>query len=103
MKSRGFLSRLRNFCRNRDGVSAVEFALILPVFATLYFGSIEGILKEYSSPARQVWETAPVASIPGKGRKKNEVQNHEQCAGAAAARTTPKRLYFKTYSSEGWG
>lgn len=41
MKTTGFLSRLRNFCRNRDGVSAVEFALILPVFATLYFGSIE--------------------------------------------------------------
>ena len=41
MKTAGFMSRLRGFLRNKDGVSAVEFALILPVFALLYFGSIE--------------------------------------------------------------
>lgn len=41
MKRAGFMSRLGRFFKNRDGVSAVEFALILPVFATLYFGSIE--------------------------------------------------------------
>lgn len=41
MSRSGFLTRLRNFGRNKKGVSAVEFALILPVFALLYFASIE--------------------------------------------------------------
>lgn len=41
MKYSGILMRMRNFLRDRRGVSAVEFAMILPVFALLYFGSIE--------------------------------------------------------------
>ena len=41
MRSNGMLAKLRRFGRNKKGVSAVEFALILPVFALLYFGSIE--------------------------------------------------------------
>ena len=32
---------IRRFTGNRQGVSAVEFALILPVFAILFFGSVE--------------------------------------------------------------
>lgn len=32
---------LTRFRKDRSGVSAVEFALILPVFAVLFFGSIE--------------------------------------------------------------
>lgn len=32
---------LRAFSRNRDGISAVEFALILPFMVTLYIGSVE--------------------------------------------------------------
>ena len=35
------LKRLSRFSSDRSGVSAVEFALILPVFALLFFGSIE--------------------------------------------------------------
>jgi Flp pilus assembly protein TadG len=34
-------SYLRRFARNRDGVSAVEFALLLPVMLTLYLGGVE--------------------------------------------------------------
>lgn len=33
--------RARRFSKDRSGVSAIEFALILPVFAVLFFGSIE--------------------------------------------------------------
>ncbi len=38
----GFRSRLwRRFCRNRDGVAAVEFAMILPVMLIAYVGMVE--------------------------------------------------------------
>ena len=33
--------RLRKFFKSEDGVSAVEFALIAPLMATIYFGCIE--------------------------------------------------------------
>jgi Flp pilus assembly protein TadG len=37
----GLHARLRRFARDRDGVSAVEFAIVLPVMLTLYLGSVE--------------------------------------------------------------
>jgi Flp pilus assembly protein TadG len=37
----GHLWHLRRFVRNRDGVSAVEFALVLPVMLSLYIGGVE--------------------------------------------------------------
>ncbi len=34
-------SRLLNFCRAREAVAAVEFALVFPIMLTLYLGSVE--------------------------------------------------------------
>ena len=36
-----FRARLREFARNRDGVSAVEFAILLPFMLTTYIGAVE--------------------------------------------------------------
>jgi Flp pilus assembly protein TadG len=38
---RSFPDRLRNFARDRHGVSAVEFAIIAPMMVGLYLGSVE--------------------------------------------------------------
>lgn len=37
----GLMSRLRGFCRNRDGVAAVEFSLLLPIMLAIYLGGVE--------------------------------------------------------------
>jgi Flp pilus assembly protein TadG len=37
----GFRSYLRRFAHDREGVSAIEFAILLPVMLTLYIGSVE--------------------------------------------------------------
>jgi Flp pilus assembly protein TadG len=37
----GFCSRLRDFAERRDGVSAIEFAIVLPFMLLTYIGSVE--------------------------------------------------------------
>lgn len=49
---RSILDRLRHLARDRSGVSAVEFAFILPVMVTLYLGSVEagnGLSVQYKA------------------------------------------------------
>ncbi len=38
---RSFLKSLSGFGRNRDGIAAIEFAMIAPVMIVLYFGATE--------------------------------------------------------------
>lgn len=54
---------LRRFTRNRDGISAVEFAIVLPFMLTLYLGGVEygdGVSIQFKSTlaARTVTDLA---------------------------------------------
>lgn len=40
-RGNGLVARLRTFARDARGVSAIEFALVLPVMVTLYLGGVE--------------------------------------------------------------
>jgi Flp pilus assembly protein TadG len=66
--SRSRLSRrLASFARDRRGVSAVEFALLLPLMVTLYLGSVEisqgvGIDRKVTLTARTVADLASQVS-----------------------------------------
>jgi Flp pilus assembly protein TadG len=52
--------RLAQLARNRDGVSAVEFAMLLPIMITLYFGTVE--ITQGLSIDRKVTLAARVAA-----------------------------------------
>jgi Flp pilus assembly protein TadG len=52
--------RLARLASNRDGVSAVEFAMLLPIMITLYFGTVE--ITQGLSIDRKVTLAARVAS-----------------------------------------
>ncbi len=45
VQSQGFMTRVgnkvRNFSSRKDGAAAVEFALVVPIMLTLYFGTME--------------------------------------------------------------
>jgi Flp pilus assembly protein TadG len=78
---------LRRFSRDRDGVSAVEFSLILPVMLTLYIGSVElgegfAINFKATLAARTVTDLASqYVSIDGA--------NMQAILGSASAVLTP--------------
>lgn len=78
---------LRRFARDRDGVSAVEFALLLPIMLTLYLGGVElgdGYAVKFKSTlaARTVTDlTSQYITIDG-----NDITN---ILGAASTVVTP--------------
>lgn len=66
-----FRSHLRRFARDRDGVSAVEFAIVLPFMVVLYVGGVEladglAIKNKVTLTARTVTDlTSQYVSIDG--------------------------------------
>lgn len=46
-------SLLNRFCTSNDGASALEFALVFPVFASMLFGSIQMGLAYYTAGSVQ--------------------------------------------------
>jgi Flp pilus assembly protein TadG len=82
-----YRSYLRRFARNRDGVSAVEFAIVLPFMVTLYLGGIElgdGMALQFKSTlaARTVTDLASqYVTIDGA--------NMQEILGASSTVVTP--------------
>ncbi len=82
-----FRSLLRRFRRDRDGVSAVEFAIVLPFMLTIYIGGVElgdGLAVQFKSTlaARTVTDLASqYVSIDGP--------NMQGILGAGSAVVTP--------------
>jgi Flp pilus assembly protein TadG len=63
----GFFQRLVSFARDRRGVSAVEFAMLLPLMVTLYLGAVEisqgvGIDRKVTLTTRTVADLASQVS-----------------------------------------
>ena len=54
------LKWLRPVCRSRSGIAAVEFVLILPIFALLLFGTIDigRLLFDYQAVSKSVRDSA---------------------------------------------
>lgn len=64
---------------NRSGLAAVEFALTLPIFMILIFGSIEASNAIYLRQAMTIvaYETAQVASSVGGTEAEAKLRGHE--------------------------
>jgi len=63
----GFFQRLVSFARDRRGVSAVEFAMLLPLMVTLYLGAVEisqgvGVDRKVTLTTRTVADLASQVS-----------------------------------------
>ncbi|WP_031548794.1 TadE/TadG family type IV pilus assembly protein [Parvularcula oceani] len=52
-RPRGLLSRARSFCRRTDGVAAIEFAIVWPVFILMVFVILEYGLFEFRRASLQ--------------------------------------------------
>lgn len=76
-------TRVSRFAGNRDGVSAVEFALILPVFALLFFGSIE--VSFLMTVDRKVTQTAStLGDLVARGTTMTENEVNDIFAASSA-------------------
>jgi Flp pilus assembly protein TadG len=102
MASPGLRGSLRRFVHERDGISAVEFALILPFMLTLYLGGSElgdGMALQFKATlaARTVADlTSQCGNNPGNGQYCNVANglpiddtSMNQILGAASTVMTP--------------
>jgi Flp pilus assembly protein TadG len=79
--------RLRCFARDRDGIAAIEFALVVPFMATLYLGSVElgnGLAIQFKA-------TLAARTVTDLGSQYASISNSDMSSilGAAAAVVTP--------------
>lgn len=76
-------SCLHRFGKDRSGVSAVEFALILPAFAVLFFGSIE--VSFLLTVDRKVTQTASaLGDLTARGTTLTEAEMNDIFAASSA-------------------
>lgn len=79
----GFHRHLRRLWRDRRGVSAVEFALLLPLMVTLYLGTVE--ISQGISVDRKVTMTArTVADLVSQSTSINNVGMNDILNASAA-------------------
>lgn len=78
-----FLKTLSRVAKDKSGVSAVEFALILPVFALLFFGSIE--VSFLMTVDRKVTQTAStLGDLVARGTTLTESEMNDIFAASTA-------------------
>jgi Flp pilus assembly protein TadG len=97
----GFLQlqhRLRGFRRHCGGVSAVEFALLLPVMVTMYLGSVE-VGTGLSVQFKTTLAARTVADLASQYKQINNSQMSD-ILGAATAVLTPYTGAAKVIVSE---
>jgi Flp pilus assembly protein TadG len=93
--------RLRLLAAAREGATAVEFGLVLPMFLMLVFGTIEFGRLLWTKQAMQ--ETAIAgARCMAIAQTKNSTQNTGSCASSGAYSASSTTTYIQTVAS-GWG
>jgi Flp pilus assembly protein TadG len=79
----GFLKKLRNFRRHRRGATAVEFALLAPVYFTLLLGIIETGVLFYSQNTLQFATLTAGRLVRTGSAQGTAYATATQCSGGA--------------------
>jgi Flp pilus assembly protein TadG len=90
---------LRSLKQTNDGATAVEFALVLPMFLMLVFGGIEFGLVLWTQQALQ--ETA-IAGARCMAIAQASTQTESPCVSGSSYSATSTKSYIQAVAS-GWG
>ena len=71
-------ARLRRFAADQSGVSAVEFAILLPLMLTMYLGGVE--VSQAVSADRKTTLVAAYGRRPGRAGDQRHHRRHDQRA-----------------------